>query len=135
MNCSIHPERSASGTCAICGEFFCRECLVDINGRHYCKNHASLAFNTGLNQNAQPNIIINNSLPSQENYKSKKSKAVALILCLFFGMVGAHRFYAGKVGTGLLWLCTGSMCGIGWLYDIIKILTGTFKDGNGLPLT
>lgn len=42
---------------------------------------------------------------------------VAWLLLTFLGVLGAHRFYLGKVGTGLLWLFTGGLCGIGWAYD------------------
>lgn len=60
-----------------------------------------------------------------------KNKIVALILCIFLGYLGIHRFYTGKVGTGILWLVTVGCFGIGWIYDIIKIASGTFRDGAG----
>ena len=62
---------------------------------------------------------------------SPKSRTVAAVLCFFLGVLGVHRFYVGKVGTGIIWLLTGGLFGIGWLYDIIKIASGTFKDANG----
>jgi TM2 domain-containing membrane protein YozV len=65
---------------------------------------------------------------------SSKSKVVALILCIFLGGLGIHRFYVGKVGTGILYLFTGALLGIGWLIDIIKIATGTFTDGAGVAI-
>ncbi len=43
---------------------------------------------------------------------------VAWILLTFLGMFGAHRFYMGKWITGLIYLCTGGLVGIGWLYDL-----------------
>ncbi|MBO4838703.1 MAG: TM2 domain-containing protein [Lachnospiraceae bacterium] len=65
---------------------------------------------------------------------STYSKWTAFILCFLFGTFGVHRFYAGKIGTGLLWLCTLGFGGIGWLVDIIMILSGSFTDKYGLPM-
>ena len=65
---------------------------------------------------------------------SNKSKGVALILCIFLGEFGIHYFYVGKIGMGILYLCTAGLCGIGWLIDIIRIATGSFKDSFGNTL-
>ena len=65
---------------------------------------------------------------------SKKNKMVALLLCIFLGVLGVHRFYVGKIGTGLLYLFTGGLFGIGWIIDIILIAVGSFKDQFDLPL-
>ena len=55
-------------------------------------------------------------------YGRPKNKWVSFFLCLFFGMIGAHKFYEGKVGTGILYLFTLGLCGIGWVIDTITIL-------------
>ena len=63
---------------------------------------------------------------------SEKSKTTDLLLCIFLGTLGVHRFYEGKIGTGILWLCTLGLCGIGWVVDLVLIATNKAKDKNGL---
>ena len=53
---------------------------------------------------------------------------------LFLRYSGNPSFYVGKVGTGLLYLFTGGLCGIGWLIDLIMTACGGFTDKAGLPL-
>lgn len=65
---------------------------------------------------------------------SDKKKMTALLLCIFGGFLGLHRFYVGKIGTGILYIFTAGICGIGWLIDIIMIATGAFRDNVGNPL-
>lgn len=65
------------------------------------------------------------------NAKSVKSYTVTLLLALGLGYVGAHRFYAGKVGTGLLFLFTFGFFGIGWIIDIFTVAFGNFTDKSG----
>jgi ribosomal protein L40E len=66
---------------------------------------------------------------------STYSGVVALLLCFFLGYLGVHRFYVGKIGTGLLWLVTGGLFGIGWLIDLVVIACGRFRDFRGYRLT
>lgn len=85
----------------------------------------------------QPQVIINNqTIPNPEVVPgvSQKSKVVALLLCIFLGCFGVHRFYVGKIGSGILYLFTCGLLGIGWVVDIILILAGSFKDKFDLPL-
>ena len=66
--------------------------------------------------------------------KSEKSWITTLLLCLFLGGLGVHRFYAGKRGTGILQLITVGGCGIWTLIDLIMIITGSFTDKDGNPI-
>jgi len=58
-----------------------------------------------------------------------KSKGVAYLLWFFLGIFSAHRFYLGKVGTGILYLLTGQLFGIGWIIDLF-ILGGMVDKYN-----
>ena len=59
---------------------------------------------------------------------SDRSRLAAALLCFFVGVLGVHRFYVGKVGTGILQLVTFGGLGIWALIDLILILVGTFRD-------
>lgn len=63
--------------------------------------------------------------------KSPKSYVGALILCVFLGGLGIHRFYVGKIGTGILMLITFGGFGIWALIDFIIIACCCFKDKQG----
>lgn len=67
--------------------------------------------------------------------RSSRSRVLALVLCLFLGMLGVHRFYLGKNGTGVLYLFTYGCFGIGWLVDICSLLFGKPRDKQGDLLT
>ena len=62
---------------------------------------------------------------------SDKSRGIAFILALVLGVFGAHRFYVGKIGTGILMICTVGGMGIWYLYDVIMVASGTFRDAEG----
>ena len=65
---------------------------------------------------------------------SPKSRWVAILLWLLLGYLGAHQFYAGKVGMGILYLFTFGLCGIGWVIDGVSLFAGSFRDRYGLPI-
>lgn len=69
-------------------------------------------------------------LPTRASDESDRLRGVALWLCIPLGVFGAHRFYAGKIGTGVLQLCTLGGMGLWWLYDVILIATGEFRDSE-----
>ena len=81
---------------------------------------------------ATPNIVINNANTNTNSNvntnqvgvaaKQPKNKWVAFALCFFLGFFGAHKFYEGKVGMGVLYLLTFGIFGIGMFIDLIVLL-------------
>ena len=64
---------------------------------------------------------------------SPKSRLAAALLCWFLGVFGVHRFYVGKIGTGILMLVTFGGLGVWALIDLIVILVGSFKKDKEEP--
>lgn len=89
------------------------------------------------------NDLLKDGLITQEEYDSQKEKLlkpnsqsqnqwiVVLLLAFFLGFIGAHRFYVGKNGTGILMILTVGGIGLWVLYDLIVIITGNFKTKEG----
>ena len=75
-------------------------------------------------------LLNSNSLSS-----SQQDWLVALLLCFFIGIIGAHRFYVGKIGTGVLMVFTLGGLGIWTFIDLILIIVGKFKNKDGATLT
>lgn len=62
---------------------------------------------------------------------SDKGFVPAILICLFLGGLGIHRFWVGKPGTGILMLLTLGGLGVWALIDLVMIITGKFTDGEG----
>lgn len=60
-----------------------------------------------------------------------RTPALSLLALNFVGIAGLHRFYVGKTGTGLLWLLTVGLGGLGSLFDAVQLLRGRFRDAAG----
>ena len=67
--------------------------------------------------------------------ESDKKILPAVVLCFLFGVFGAHRFYAGKIGTGILQLVTIGGLGIWAMIDLIRLVVGNFSDADGRKIT
>ena len=73
-------------------------------------------------------------IPVNEVGTSEKGWLSCLLLFLFLGWLGAHRFYVGKVGTALLYIITLGGLGVWARVDFILIVVGNFKDNEGKPV-
>ena len=102
--------------CKFCGEIIDKECVI-------CPKCGKQVEELKAEQ---PNIVINNANNNVNTnvvgYGRPKNKWTAFSLCLFLGPLGAHKFYEGKVGMGILYLCTAGLFGIGWVIDTISLL-------------
>jgi TM2 domain-containing membrane protein YozV len=65
---------------------------------------------------------------------SSKGMVPAALLCFFLGPLGLHRFYVGKIFTGILMILTLGGFGIWTVIDFVRIIVGSFRDSRGLPL-
>ena len=63
--------------------------------------------------------------------ESEFTRLPVFVLCVFLGWIGLHRFYVGKIGTGILQLLTLGGLTLWTLYDLIVIVFGTFTDADG----
>ena len=70
-------------------------------------------------------------MENDEIIESEKNRWLALIICFFGGIFGAHHFYVGNIGKGLIYLFTLGLFSIGWIVDFFIILLGKFKDNTG----
>jgi TM2 domain-containing membrane protein YozV len=69
--------------------------------------------------------------PVDPSNVSAKSRLVTLLFCILLGIFGVHRFYVGKIGTGILMLLTLGGLGIWNLIDLILVAVGSFRDKEG----
>lgn len=111
--------------CQHCGEAIDADCVV-------CPRCGKQVQQLKQEQ-SQPQVVINNTNTNTVNASANanagggpmgrpKNKWVALCLCIFLGMLGAHKFYEGRVGMGILYLFTGGLFAIGIIIDVISIL-------------
>lgn len=125
-NCGYHLTKTKF--CKFCGEkipvdsIICTKCgrqveNIDSGGK-------GIIINNSNSSSASASSVASASVTNvrhEYSYTRKINKTVALILCIFLGYLGAHKFYEGKIGLGILYLCTFGLFGIGWVIDIIVI--------------
>ncbi|HXP49923.1 MAG TPA: TM2 domain-containing protein [Bacteroidia bacterium] len=108
----------ACGTPPLAGDKFCPNCKASTTpNANIC-----MKCGVGLGKASAP---VNGE---------SKDWLTALLLVIFLGNLGVHRFYTGHTGIGLAQLFTLGGCGIWTIIDIIQIATGNFKDAKGNAL-
>ena len=73
-------------------------------------------------------------MQQMQQMNSDKDWIITLVLAILVGGLGIDRFYTGSIILGVLKLVTFGGLGLWWLIDLIMLVTGTYKDGNGLPI-
>ena len=101
-------------------EMFCSSCGEII------KKEAEICPKCGVRQKRQSSDLSN---------AEGKDWLTSILLCFFLGVLGIHRFYTGYTGMGILIILTiGGFFGIIPLIDLVRMLTGSYKDSEGNAL-
>lgn len=111
---------------------YCVRCGADMRpDDRFCRNCGwDSSFAPGT---PQPSPAPRPRAPLPPN-TSQRNRLTTLLLCVLLGPFGAHRFYLGKIGTGVLWLCTFGILGLGVVFDLVMIATGECRDIEGKPV-
>jgi restriction system protein len=105
--------------CKFCGEkipsdaVICPKCGRQVEKLEPAQNGNIVINNSNANVNTNANVVAGGRL---------RNKYVSLALCIFAGYLGFHKFYEGKIGMGLLYMCTGGLCLVGWIIDIFNLI-------------
>ena len=129
-SCYIHNEQQSVGTCVGCGKFICENCNTELKGKNYCKKCVDELFDESKkkieklednNKSSQPMVFMNAGGASSSSSSSSsssaasgyddgymrglsKSKTTAGVLGILLGGLGAHKFYLGRWGWGIIYL-------------------------------
>lgn len=112
--------------CSKCGKeiddmaIVCPMCGVATQNFEGNKQPQVVINNANTNTNVNQNTNVNTSVVSVAG--REKNKWVALLLCVFLGFFGAHKFYEGKIGMGILYIFTAGLFGIGIIVDFVTLL-------------
>lgn len=113
----VITEKKETKFCKHCGETILKEAILcpkcGLQVEEIKQNESIVINNSNANTNVNTNVV---------GYGKPKNKWLAFALCLFIGFLGAHKFYEGKVGMGVLYAFTGGLLGVGWLIDTVALL-------------
>ncbi len=97
------------------------------NGKNFCQNCGEASV-PGAEICAKCGVRLSQAAGEGRDWLT------TLLLCIFVGGLGIHRFYTGHTVIGIIQLLTLGGCGIWTIIDLILIITGSFKDSEGNPL-
>jgi TM2 domain-containing membrane protein YozV len=135
MQCAKHPEHGAAGVCSYSGKPYCKEELVEGEGKFYAKdNLAYVMAELRERAKASPMVFMNAgggggaaaSSAVGGPFVGTKRRGVAVLLAIVLGGIGAHKFYLGRPLQGLIYLLlcwTGIPILVGWIEAIGYLLT------------
>ena len=127
LSCYIHEDQSSIGTCVGCGKFICQECNTEVKRKNYCKacigemmveNQSKIERLEESKNNSNPMVFMNagggggasSSAASSSGSIERdqpifsKSRITAGVLAILLGSFGAHKFYLGRWGWGIIYL-------------------------------
>lgn len=122
LNVEVVPDRAEyeiegkTKFCKFCGKKIPFDAVVCM----HCGRQVEELRQAAPAVNVYNNNYNNNSNGGRRS-RCEKNKWLAFIFCLLFGGLGVHKFYEGKIGLGILYLCTGGLFGVGWLIDLIVL--------------
>lgn len=114
--------------CKHCGELIdvdciiCPKCGKQVEELKQAATQQPIVINNNINNSNRNTNTNTNSARSYTPRGKRKNKWTAFWLWLFLGFVGGHKFYDGKIGTGILYIFTFGLFGIGWFIDLFGIL-------------
>jgi hypothetical protein len=117
------PPRAQAPRQAAPGMMFCRNCAAEIAREAYVCVHCGVKVPDSYG----PLDPLERAVFPEQG----RSWVVTLLLALFVGPCGVHRFYTGHIVTGVIQFFTFGGLGIWWLIDVVRILVGSFKDNEG----
>ncbi|MDO6657839.1 TM2 domain-containing protein [Anaerobacillus sp. 1_MG-2023] len=143
LSCYIHEDQSSIGTCVGCGKFICQECNTEVKRKNYCKtcigeimseNQSKIERLEESKNNSNPMVFMNagggggasSSAASSSGSVERdqpifsKNRIAAGVLAILLGSIGAHKFYLGRWGWGIIYLLFSWT----WIPTIVGIIEG-----------